>query len=255
MTNKEQELNGGGFAANLPMDFNEPTDDAGRRLLGEYGAVFVARGGAVPPKTVVFEDEAEVAAFQASVTGSKETVGGVSIELQSAAMASLKKALGEASESGLSITPRGADAAKRSYADTVGLWKSRVEPGLTHWVGKGRMTQAESDRIRSLSPYEQVPEIFKLESQGIFFAKDLSKSIIYSVAPPGTSQHLSMLALDVTEHENQEVRAVLAKHGWYQTVISDLPHFTFLGESEDRLPSLGLKKAESGGRVFWVPNI
>ncbi len=38
-----------GFYDNLPRDFEMPTDDAGKLLLREYGAVFVARGGAVPP--------------------------------------------------------------------------------------------------------------------------------------------------------------------------------------------------------------
>lgn len=241
---------GGGFTANLPAGFNQPTDDVGRRLLKEYGAVFVARGGATPPKTVVFRDDSEVSAFQTGVERTTDTVGGVSIELQAAAMKALKEAAAEAS-----ITPKGADAAKRSYGDTVGLWASRVDPGLAHWSGNGRITAADAQRIRALSPYDQVPEIFKLESQGIYFAKDLSKSIIYSVAPPGTSQHLSMLALDVTEHDNAQVRSVLAKHGWFQTVVSDLPHFTFLGVSEGELPKLGLKKASSGGRVFWVPDI
>jgi hypothetical protein len=243
------------FTANLPPDFIQPTDEAGRRLLSEYGAVFVARGSAVPPKTVVFKDDAEVTAFQASVGHSSETVGGISIELQSAAMDSLKEAAAEAEKAGLTITPRGNDAAKRSYKDTVGLWKSRVEPGLTHWVAQGRITEQDAERIRELSPYEQVPEIFRLEAQGIFFAKDFSKTIIYSVAPPGTSQHLSMLALDVAENDEARVRSILAKHGWYQTVISDLPHFTFLGTEESGLPALGLKRAENSGRVFWIPDI
>jgi hypothetical protein len=100
-----------------------------------------------------------------------------------------------------------------------------------------------------------VPEIFKLESNGMFFSKDLSKSIIYSVAPPGTSQHISLLSLDVSEHENARVRGILAKHGWFQTVVSDLPHFTFLGVPENQLSSLGLKKTNDDGRVFWIPNI
>ena len=244
------ETRGDGFIANLPAGFNQPTDDVGRRLLKEYGAVFVARGGATPPNTVVFRDDKEVSAFQTGVDRTTDTVGGVSIELQAAAMKALKEASAEAS-----ITPKGSDAAKRSYGDTVGLWASRVDPGLAHWSGNGRITAADAQRIRALSPYDQVPEIFKLESQGIYFAKDLSKSIIYSVAPPGTSQHLSMLALDVTEHDNAQVRSVLAKHGWFQTVVSDLPHFTFLGVSEGELPKLGLKKATSGERVFWVPDI
>lgn len=244
-----------GFEANLPDGFVPPTDDVGRKLLKEYGAVFIARGGASPPTTVIFRDEAAVSSFQNSLTKSSKTIGGVSIELQSAAMDALEKAVAEARSSGKSITPRGADAARRNYTGTVELWKSRVEPGLKHWTGKGRITASEATRISGLSPFEQVSEILKLEEQGIFFAKDLSKSIIYSVAPPGTSQHLSMLALDITEHDQADVRAILAKHGWYQTVVSDLPHFTFLGVPENELIGLGLKKETNGGREYWLPSI
>ena len=122
-------------------------------------------------------------------------------------------------------------------------------------VSKGRVTKADADRITALSPPDQVPEIFKLESQGIYFSKDLSKSIIYSVAPPGMSQHISLLALDVEQNDNGAVRAVLADHGWFQTVISDLPHFTYLGVKASELSGLGLKKSSSGGRDYWVPDI
>jgi hypothetical protein len=244
-----------GFLANLPAGFVQPSDETGRRLLKEYGAVFLARGGAAPPKTVVFRDEKEVAAFQAGVPSATESVSGVTIRLQAAAMQALKEAAAEAVNGGVSITPKGADSAARSYRDTVGLWASRVDPGLAHWTAKRKISAAEAARIGALPPFDQVPEILKLESRGIYFSKDLSKSILYSVAPPGSSQHLSMLALDVAEHENPRVRAVLAKHGWYQTVISDLPHFTFLGVPEDRLPKLGLKKMSNAGRVFWIPDI
>lgn len=243
-----------GFEANMPNGFVPPTDDVGRKLLKEYGAVFIARGGAKPPTTVIFKDETAVSSFQDSLTKSTKTVGGVSIELQSAAMDALEKAVTEAKSAGKSITPRGADAARRNYTGTVELWKSRVEPGLKHWAGKGRITASDAKHISGLSPFEQVPEILKLESQGIFFAKDLSKSIIYSVAPPGTSQHLSMLALDLTEHDQADVRAILAEHGWYQTVVSDLPHFTFLGVPENELTGLGLKKLSAGGREYWLPS-
>lgn len=117
------------------------------------------------------------------------------------------------------------------------------------------MTQAEADKIKAMSPYEQVPEVLRLEEKGIFFSQDLSKSILYSVAPPGTSQHLSMLALDVKENADPKVRELLAKHHWYQTVVSDLPHFTYLGVPESELPKLGLKKVNGGGRTFWTPDI
>lgn len=242
-----------GFLDNLPKGFEQPTDDAGRLLLREYGAVFLARNGAVPPKKVVFRDENDVAAFQATLQRSSESIGGTTVELQSAAMSALQKARAEAQQSGLNITPRGADSARRGYNQTVSLWASRVNPGFVFWVGKGRVTQAEANRIKALTPYQQVPEILRLEQSNIFFAKSLDKSIIYSVAPPGTSQHLSMLALDVEQNENVKVRSILAKNGWFQTVVSDLPHFTYIGVKESELAGLGLKQVQNGGRTFWIP--
>ena len=245
----------GGFFANVASGFVRPTDEVGGRLLKEYGSVFMARGGAIPPNKVIFKDESEVSAFQSGVSISSETIDGKPIELQAAAMKALMDAIREAGQDGLTITPRDYDAARRSYADTVSLWASRVEPALDHWAAKGRITEADAQKMRALSPFEQVPEVFKLESKGIFFAKDLSKSIIYSVAPPGTSQHLSMLAFDINEHENSRVREILARHGWYQTVVSDLPHFTFLGIEENKMKSFGLKKVSNDGRKFWLPEI
>ncbi|MFT3745437.1 MAG: hypothetical protein QM785_14235 [Pyrinomonadaceae bacterium] len=242
-----------GFLENLPKGFEQPTDDAGRLLLREYGAVFLARNGAVPPKKVVFRDEADVTAFQSTLQHSAESIGGTTVELQAAAMAGLQKARAEAQQAGLNITPRGADSARRGYNQTVSLWASRVNPGFVFWVGKGRVTQAEASRIKALTPYQQVPEILRLEQSNIFFAKSLDKSIIYSVAPPGTSQHLSMLALDVEQNENAKVRAILAKNGWFQTVVSDLPHFTYIGVKESELAALGLKQVQNGGRTFWIP--
>lgn len=255
MNSANNEIKSGVYQTSLPKGFEPPTEDVGRRLLKEYGAVFVARGGAVAPKTVIFKNEQEVSAFQNSLEKSSEQIGAHNLELQTAAMNALKKSIAEAKQNNLTITARGADSAKRTYTETVELWASRVSPGLVHWVSKGKLTQTEADRIKSLSPFEQVSEIFKLETQGMFFAKDLSKSIIYSVAPPGTSQHLSMLALDVSENDNARVREILAKHGWYQTVQTDLPHFTYLGVTENELSKLGLKKVVSGGRAFWLPNI
>jgi hypothetical protein len=117
------------------------------------------------------------------------------------------------------------------------------------------MTQYQANAIRALRPFEQLPEIFALEEKGIYFAKDLSKSIIYSVAPPGASQHLSLLAFDVAEFNNERVREILASYKWYQTVTSDLPHFTFLGVPERELSGLGLKRVENSGRRFWLPDV
>jgi hypothetical protein len=230
-------------------------DEVGMRVLRDYGAMFVARGGAQPPPVVVFADEAAVKEWQASVHTTRADMGGINIELQSPAMTALMEARTEAQAAKLDITPRGTDAGRRSYDETVKLWQSRVGPGLTHWANAGRLDKQEAARIRSLSPREQIPEILRLEAEGLYFNTDFSKSILYSVAAPGTSQHLSMLAFDVKEHENAKVRSILARHGWFQTITSDAPHFTFLGVKEDELEGLGLKKATNGGRVFWIPDI
>lgn len=250
---KEKEKNNR-FYLNLPDDFQFPGNPVERTILGEYGAMFVAQGVALP-KAVMFKNEAEVYAFQSNASISNENIGGIEVELQTAAMNALKEAIEEAGRNNLTVTPRGKDAARRNFSGTVELWASRVNPGLAHWIAEGKLSEIEARRIYSLSPVEQIPEVFRLEEKGMYFSKDLSKSIIYSVAPPGASQHLSMLALDVSEFENPSARRILARHGWFQTVVSDLPHFTFLGVKEGGLADLGLKKVENGGRIFWIPAI
>ena len=111
------------------------------------------------------------------------------------------------------------------------------------------------NRLQGLPLHQQVAEVLELERSGVFFSKDLSKSILYSIAAPGTSQHIAMLAFDVTEFDNQRVREILGKHGWFQTVLSDLPHFTFLGLKEKDLPKNGLKSVAVDGQTFWIPNV
>ena len=64
-----------------------------------------------------------------------------------------------------------------------------------------------------------------------------------------------MLAFDVKEYENLRVRLIMERNGWFQTVISDLPHFTFLGLPEVQLRSRGLKSVQRNGHKYWVPDI
>jgi hypothetical protein len=166
----------------------------------------------------------------------------------------LVKACEEASKAHVGISPRARDGAQRSYEETLELWRRHVNPGLQHWVAKGSLSAAEAERIRKLPARRQVQEILDLEQRGLYFGKNPSKSILSRVAPPGASQHLSLLAFDVKEDNNPVVRSILEHHGWYQTVRFDLAHFTYLGVEEHLLPSLGLKMLRSGGRVFWVPD-
>jgi len=237
---------------NLECDLDDPVEG---RILSEYGAVFVARNGAVPPDRLIFRDAGEVETFQGELSTRTGAIGEFEVELQTPAMDALLAAIDEAKAAGLEITPRGADSARRGYDQTVELWLSRVLPALDHWTANGRLKGSAAEEIRELSPFEQVSKVLELEEQGIYFAKDLSKSIMYSVAPPGTSQHLSLLAIDIAQFHDVAVREILSRHGWFQTVVSDLPHFTYLGAATDELATFGLKEVRNGDRVFWIPDL
>jgi hypothetical protein len=249
----EKALAGRGMKAEFVCDTN---DAVARRILEDYGAMFVASRSVLPPPTCIFKSEDEVGNFQSNAGFSAAGIDGATIELQPAAMKALLEARSEAKAARLDITPRGGtEAARRNYEDTRRLWDTRFLPALKHWQERGRLSAEQAARLRSLPLDRQVGEVLELEKSGIYFSKDLSKSILYSIAAPGTSQHIAMLALDVSEFADARVRRVLARHGWFQTVKSDLPHFTYLGVSEEELPSLGLRSVMSGEQVFWIPNV
>lgn len=232
------------------------SDPVARRILEEYGAIFLAVKKVLPPPVCVFATEEQVTGFHNAAGFVAETIADSEIELQPEAMKNLLKARAEAQKEQLDITPRGgAEAARRNYDDSMRLWDTRFLPALDYWLEQGRLTTDQVARLRALPLHDQVAEVLELEKSGIFFSKDLSKSILYSIAAPGTSQHIAMLALDVTEFDNPRVREILAKHGWFQTVLSDLPHFTFLGLKEKDLPKNGLKNVVVDGQTFWIPNV
>ena len=233
-----------------------PADPVARRILEEYGAIFMADKKVLPPPLCIFTNEEQVTRFQEQAGFESEFMSFDHVELQPAALKQLLKAREEAQKEGLDITPRdGAEAGRRNYEDSVRLWYSRFEPALEYWLGQGRLTAEEVERLKNLPLSQQVAEVLELEKQGVYFSKDLSKSILYSIAAPGTSQHIAMLAFDVNEFENPRIREIMAKHGWFQTVLSDLPHFTFLGLKEKDLPKHGLRSVEVNGQVFWIPNV
>jgi hypothetical protein len=233
-----------------------PTEDpTARRILEEYGAVFIAKKEVTLPSVCFFSSDEEVTAFQNRAGIAQTTINDTVIELQPAAMKAYLKARDKALDEGLDITPRdGSEAARRSYSNSLSLWNTRFMPALDYWISQGRLSQEEADRLKKLSLKEQITAVLELEKQGIYFSKDFSKSILYSIAAPGSSQHLAMLALDVTEFQNPRVREILAEHGWFQTVLSDLPHFTYLGLKEKDLQKHGLKSVIVNEQTFWIPN-
>ena len=53
-------------------------------------------------------------------------------------------------------------------------------------MAQGRLTADQVGRLRDLPLHDQIAEVLELEKSGIFFSKDLSKSILYSIAETGT---------------------------------------------------------------------
>lgn len=224
-----------------------------QRLFQEYGAVFVADASQTTlPDGCFFANETEVARFQNRLNKETATVGGISVQLQKPALDALLTAVKEAQKQGLRLTPRGNLAARRSYADTLRLWQQHAQEGLDYWQRQGRLTRTDAAQFRSLKTDAQVAQVLAWEQQGYYFGKGFGKSILQSVAAPGASQHLLLLALDVVEFDNPQIRTLLARNGWFQTVHKDAPHFTYLGFKETELPALGLQRVRSSGLAVWV---
>src|SRR5262245_7989174 len=195
------------------------------RLMAEYGAIFVT--AAVPPPKVIFADEAEVLAFQRSIDKLTDVFGRYEIQLQTKAMNALQSAAAQAADKGASISARSADSGGRSYEDTLTLWRRNVNSGLEYWLRQGSISAEQAEAVRNLPVISQVESVLHLEdSRGIFFSTYFDKSILQSVAAPGASQHLSMLAFDLAEFSDKTAETVMGANGWYRTVLSDLPHFT-----------------------------
>ncbi len=230
------------------------SDATAERIFKEYGAIFISNGTMLPTRCI-FDGDAELQDYQVRIKTESAVIGGVPIQLQKPAMEALLEARKEAARKNLKITPRGGSlAAKRSFRDTVGLWNSRFLPGLNYWVARKKLTPKQAADVKKSDIKKQVEQVLEWEEEGLFFSKDFSKSILFSVAAPGASQHNFLLALDVEQFADKEVRKILAANGWFQTVKSDLPHFTFLGVKEKDLPNLGLKTVMVGAQKFWIPN-
>lgn len=229
-------------------------DTLAGRIVAEYGSVFAAEGSVKVPSTCVFGSEEEVSRFHGTLKTKTAVIGGATIELQQAAMDALQNAVTEASSRRLRITPLdGEIAGKRSFADTVRIWNSRFEPALDHWVKRGRIQREDADRVRKMAVLNQLRQVLAWEAKGFYFSTGKNRPVMSSVAPPGTSQHLSLLAFDIEQAGSRAVREIMNRNGWFQTVINDSPHFTYLGVPEAELPKRGLRAAVRGGYTYWVP--
>lgn len=220
-----------------------------------YGATFVADPKLKLPAKAMFEKPADSRAYQKTIPIKRFYMGGYKVSLQAPAADALIAAQKEASATHLKITPVGDVASLRSYEDTSYIWHKYLDKGLAYWVSRKKITPAQARAILASPPKKQLSQVIALEQKGLYLHANHAHSILNLAAPPGSSQHISGLALDIEEHQNANVRAILNRHGWYQTVAHDFPHFIYLGRPVNELPQLGLTSIKSDGRQFWVPDV
>ncbi|HVF31208.1 MAG TPA: hypothetical protein VNA22_09560 [Pyrinomonadaceae bacterium] len=232
------------------------TDIVAARVLREYGAMFVASEAVILAPTCIYPGETSVIEFRKRLPTKSLVIAGVNVTLQTPAAEALQRAVMQAEELGMRISAYdGAIAGSRSYGDTLMLWNGRFFSGLDYWVRRGRLTEADRLAVSGMDLHKRIAQILTWESQGIYFSTDRTRSIFSSTAPPGSSQHLSMIAFDVAEYGRTEIREILRENGWHQTVVGDPLHFTFLGLQENELTMRGLRLVERGGNRYWVPTL
>lgn len=232
------------------------TSVVARRVLESYGAIFAAHESVVLPPGCIFRGESDVIKYQKNLQTTRIDMSGIAVDLQTPAVQPLARAMTEAADRGFRITAyEGPIAGSRTYGQTLMLWNSRFFPALEYWVTQGVLSEADRREVGGMDLEKKIERVLEWESRGIYFSTNRTRSIMTSTAPPGTSQHLAMIALDIAEYSNPDVRAILNRNGWYQTVVDDPPHFTYLGHAEADLPGRGLRAIYKGSQLYWIPNI
>ncbi|MBC1239895.1 D-alanyl-D-alanine carboxypeptidase family protein [Nostoc sp. 2RC] len=183
-------------------------------LLRTYGSVFVSPDAAVklPPKEV-FANEQETQSFQTTLT-----MGHV-------------------------------DGTRDCYlqkpaADALNQARKLEKIPLKSGYGSGDCTRTFNTNLRFWHKYANNQTLARVK-QGT------ETKILGVVAPPGTSQHLWGLAIDLRVSSEQQ-RKALNENGWFQTVENDVPHWTYLGLSQDKLPLFGFKNKLVRGINYWL---
>ena len=183
-------------------------------MLRSYGAAYVNRQPGVKlPQKLIFANEKETKEFQATLTMGKVN-GTRNCYLQKPAADALNKARSQVRIPLMSSN--GNINCTRSFATTVRLWKKYANNHTLEKVRQGKETR-----------------------------------ILGIVAPPGTSQHLWGLAVDLRV-TNQAQKRALNQNGWYRTVKNDTPHWTYIGYSPEELEALGFKNQVVKGVKYWL---
>ncbi|WP_353932330.1 D-alanyl-D-alanine carboxypeptidase family protein [Okeanomitos corallinicola TIOX110] len=185
-------------------------------LLRAYGTIFINQNSEIklPPK-VILDNEQETETFQQNLQLTL-VEGTRECYLQTAAAEAFNQAR---SIIDIPLKSGYSGDCTRSYATTLRFWQKYTNNSTLEQVKQGKET-----------------------------------NILSLVAPPGTSQHLWGLALDLGVLNPAQKRA-LNENGWFQTVVKDTPHWTYLGWDEESLPKFGLRDKTVQGITYWVTPI
>ncbi|MFM7405688.1 MAG: D-alanyl-D-alanine carboxypeptidase family protein [Cuspidothrix sp.] len=182
-------------------------------LLRFYGTVFINQNLAIKlPEKVLLDNELDTQSFQDTMNMALVD-GTQECYLQKVATEALNTAKNLANISLKSGYP---GDCMRSYATNLRFWNKYANSQTLDQVKSGKETK-----------------------------------ILGLVAPPGTSQHLWGLAIDL-QVSTPAQRQALNENGWFQTVVNDQPHWTYLGWNEDELPKFGLQQKIVQGIKYWV---
>ena len=185
-------------------------------LLRSYGTVFINQESGIKlPEKVILDNELETQSFQDKI--SIELVNGTEeCYLQKPAAAALNKAK-ELED--IPLKSGYAGDCLRNFATNLRFWNKYANRETLNQVKAGKETK-----------------------------------ILGLVAPPGTSQHLWGLAIDL-QILTPSQKQTLNENGWFQTVVNDLPHWTYLGWREEDLPKFGLQQKIIQGIKYWITPI
>nr|WP_238993706.1 D-alanyl-D-alanine carboxypeptidase family protein [Calothrix sp. PCC 6303] len=186
-------------------------------LLRQYGSPFINSNNQVNlPGKVIFSNAQETQAFQSTLIKGKVNSGNACVLQKSAADAF--NAANQQVRIPLKSGNGGGDCT-RTYQTTLRFWRKYANDRTLELVRQGKETR-----------------------------------ILAVVAPPGSSQHLWGLAIDLRVSKQSQRRA-LNEHGWFQTVENDTPHWTYVGVAEAKLPEFGLRKKLVRGVTYWLTPI
>jgi len=181
-------------------------------LLRAYGAILINQDQEIKLPKVVLAQAQETKEFQDSLTLQKVD-NTKECYLQKSATNALNKAR---SLEKIPFKSGFSGDCLRSFATNLAFWRKYANNSTLEQVKQGKQTK-----------------------------------ILGLVAPPGTSQHLWGLAVDLHVSTPTQIQA-LNQNGWFQTVEHDIPHWTYLGVNEEKLRQFGLQSRAIAGHIYWL---